>query len=102
MSNIADAGWLGLRKTLAMAIPLLQAPRDNPHATLLTLFLNAVEEATTDKDRMNSMRHDSVSTRRLLHYLPLSGVPESEYDPHFLRFSYARDLVSDPRPIFKR
>ncbi|KAL8672315.1 MAG: hypothetical protein Q9224_007585, partial [Gallowayella concinna] len=45
VSNIADEAYLGLRKTLATFVPLLKKQSINPHATLLTLFLNACEIA---------------------------------------------------------
>lgn len=43
-SNIADGGYLGTAATLAFLGPSLK-PRDiNPHATLIALYMNAVEE----------------------------------------------------------
>ena len=42
--NIADGGYLGTAATLAFLGPSLK-PRDiNPHATLIALYMNAVEE----------------------------------------------------------
>ena len=40
--NISDAGYMGIRATISSLAPLLQPRRVNPHATLITLFLNAV------------------------------------------------------------
>jgi hypothetical protein len=43
-SNLADGGYLGTAQTLAFLGPSLK-PRDiNPHATLIALYMNAVEE----------------------------------------------------------
>ncbi|KEY75023.1 hypothetical protein S7711_01362 [Stachybotrys chartarum IBT 7711] len=102
VSNVADAGWLGIRGTLASMIPLLQDTLDNPHATLITLFMNAVDETLTDEDRRSVMTLNSMSTRRLLRYLPPNGAPPSQYDPRIIKFNLARDLVTTYDNIFDR
>ncbi|KAI0131304.1 hypothetical protein F4814DRAFT_164862 [Daldinia grandis] len=43
-SNISDVCWLGTRDTLRCLSPLLRPPAENPHATLITVYLNAVME----------------------------------------------------------
>ena len=45
VSNISDGHYLGIGKTLEIFGPLLRSPSANPHATLITGFLNAVPEA---------------------------------------------------------
>jgi hypothetical protein len=62
VSNLSDLYYLGVDKTVSCLGPLLQRPSDNPHATLLTLFMGAVGEAerlrapsstdTTKKDEL--------------------------------------------------
>jgi len=42
VANICDAGYIGIRNTLSLLTPLLQLPCRNPHAILVTLFINAV------------------------------------------------------------
>ncbi|KAL4811860.1 hypothetical protein BDW67DRAFT_179221 [Aspergillus spinulosporus] len=101
-SNISDSGWLGIHRTLTCMIPLLQSPRENPHATLITLFMNAVEETMTDEERVREVSPDSVSSRRLLRYLPPKRPTISRYDPELLRFDMARDLVMYYNAIFDR
>ena len=44
VANICDVGYIGIRHTLSLLAPLLQSPRRNPHATFVTLFINAVQE----------------------------------------------------------
>ncbi|KAK1055362.1 hypothetical protein LTR12_013176 [Friedmanniomyces endolithicus] len=44
VSNIVDGAYLGIEKTLGLLGPLLQPPSVNPHAAMLTLFMNAVPE----------------------------------------------------------
>ena len=50
-------------------IPLLQPPTENPHATLITLFMNAVAEVSTVQDQIHDMTSNSQTTKRLLKYL---------------------------------
>jgi len=45
VSNITDRGWVGLPDTLSSLGRLLKSRTENPHATLLTLFLNYHAEA---------------------------------------------------------
>lgn len=102
VSNISDSGWLGIHRTLAYMIPLLQNKVDNPHATLITLFMNAVDETMTDEDRIQDMTQNSTSSRRLLQYLPPSGSLVSKYDPKLIKFNMGRDLVTEYDYVFNR
>lgn len=102
VSNISDYGWVGIHRTLAYTIPLLQSTVDNPHATLITLFMNAVDETMTDEDRIRDMTPNSASSRRLLQYLPPSGSLVSEYDPKLVKFNMGRDLVTKYDSVFNR
>ncbi|KAH6605282.1 hypothetical protein Trco_006989, partial [Trichoderma cornu-damae] len=85
VSNIADAGYLGIHRTLAPMVPLLQTPLVNKHATLITLFMNAIIETMTEKDK----KPNGQAVRRLLQYLPQRRVPISAYDPDELKLSFA-------------
>jgi hypothetical protein len=66
VSNISDAGYLGIHKTVGIMSPLLRSPSVNSHATLITLFMNLVDENLTNQDRMAEARVGSPSTKRLL------------------------------------
>lgn len=44
VSNISDAFYLGIAQTLGCLAGMLQVPKKNPHATLITSFMNAVPE----------------------------------------------------------
>jgi hypothetical protein len=66
VSNIADAGYLGIRGTLAALTPLLEPPERNPKATLITLFLNAVMEIAKAGDEKDSIKNMKL----LMDYLP--------------------------------
>jgi hypothetical protein len=82
--------------------PLLQAPHINPHATLITLFMNAVDENMTQQDQMADATMHSPSTKRLLKFIPPNHPPTSRYDPDIIKFTYARDFVRTYDSIFDR
>jgi hypothetical protein len=102
VSNIADAGYLGIRRTICLMVPLLQGPLINPHATLITLFMNAVDEKITEHDRTAEMTQHSPTTKRLLKYLPPKGMPTNPFDPKPIKFSLARESVATYDHIFHR
>ena len=84
-------------------VPLLQEPLINPHATLITLLMNVVDENITDQDRMADAAQHSPTSKRLLKYLPLKGLaPTNLYDPRIVKLSFARDLVATYDHIFDR
>ena len=83
-------------------VPMLQTPLVNKHATLVTLFMNAVDETMTDDDKMSDLNTNNSATKRLVQYLPPKGAPTSTYAPEIIKFSFARDLVSTYYHIFDR
>lgn len=84
-------------------VPLLQSPSINPHATLITLFMNAVDETRTQQDQMNDMGPHTQTTKRLLKYLPPKGISTINIsDPELIKFSFARDSVANHDNIFDR
>ncbi|KAK2757688.1 hypothetical protein FQN54_004657 [Arachnomyces sp. PD_36] len=102
VSNISDAGWLGIHLTLGLMVPLLQAPLQNPHATLVTLFMNAVEETLTEEDKIRDMHRDSSVSKRLREYLPLKRMPTSPYDPAMVKLLVGIELVKNYDHIIDR
>jgi hypothetical protein len=84
-------------------VPLLQGPIINPHATLITLFMNAVDENITDQDRVAEMTPHSPTTKRLLKYLPPKIIlATSTFHPEIIKFSYAQDTIATYDHIFDR
>ncbi|KAJ5948566.1 hypothetical protein N7454_001873 [Penicillium verhagenii] len=102
VSNISDSAWLGIHRTVALMIPLLQSPLKNPHATLITLFMNAIDETLTDQDKMREITENSQATKRLMRYLPPNRALSSRYDPALIKFNFSRDLVSSYDDVFNR
>ncbi|KAK1490750.1 hypothetical protein CCUS01_14345 [Colletotrichum cuscutae] len=74
VSNISDAGYLGIYRTLDLMIPLLQSPLVNPHATLITLFMNAVDENATEIERLTDMKADGLVMKRIYNVVELFAV----------------------------
>lgn len=50
VSNITDRNYLGTHQTLTLLSPLLQSPTKNPHATLISLYLNGLIEIINSGD----------------------------------------------------
>ncbi|KFY06659.1 hypothetical protein V492_07863 [Pseudogymnoascus sp. VKM F-4246] len=104
VSNISDGGYLGIHHTVHLMAPLLQSPLVNPHATLITLFMNAVEEKMTSADQVASMTPHSPETKRVIKYLPPTnnGMSMGRYSTYIIKVLAARDLVATYDHIFKR
>ena len=80
-----------------MSWPSLDAPADNPHSTLISAFLNAVDE--TERllaDAAMQMR----DMARALPFLSCSGTPKSRYDPTVVLSTAAKDLMRDADHYF--
>lgn len=98
MANICDAGYIGIRKTISNLAMLLRPLEINPHATLLTLFLNAIVEILGSRSEANRM--PKLDT--LMAYLPRPEI-QSCLSPHsadMMRLWDARSLVIDVRELF--
>lgn len=82
--------------------PLLQAPLINPHATLITLFMNVVDENMTRQDQMARMTH-GPTTKRLWKYLPPpKGMSLSPNGPEVIKSAFALESVATYDHIFDR
>ncbi|KEY73762.1 hypothetical protein S7711_03071 [Stachybotrys chartarum IBT 7711] len=103
VSNISDTGYVGIHTTLALAMPCLQPVETNPHATLITLFMNSIEEFMTDEDHKRLALAGDPSAERVLKYLyPPPNLLLSRYDPFTFRFMFGKDLVAPFDHIFAR
>ncbi|KAJ0336226.1 hypothetical protein KNSL1_013354 [Colletotrichum chrysophilum] len=102
VSNISDAGYLGIHHTLNLMIPLLQSPLVDPHGTLITLFMNAVDENATEMERLTDMKADGMVMKRIHKYLSPSGRPLNYYDTTIFKIMAARDCVPTYDHVFDR
>ncbi|SPJ78857.1 uncharacterized protein FTOL_07248 [Fusarium torulosum] len=73
-SNITDSYYLGIDNTIITLAPLLREIQANPHATLITLFMNAVHELMARGIHLPNPALDNGVTQRL-HNFFLSGRP---------------------------
>lgn len=85
-------------------VPLLQEPHINPHATLITLFMNVVDENMTTEDQRADITPHSLTTKRLHKYLPRTnrGMTTNTYGPEIIKISFARDIVKSYDNIINR
>jgi hypothetical protein len=79
---------------LGLMMPLLQTPHENPHATLITLFMNAVDETLSEGDIRRDLTAHSQTTKRVFKYMPKTGKPYSLYNPMVIKFNLGRELVT--------
>ncbi|KAM0234889.1 hypothetical protein ACHAPO_006253 [Fusarium lateritium] len=102
VSNISDTGYIGIHKTAEIMSPLLETPSTNPHATLITLFMNIVDENVSEDEQKDDASVGSPTSKCLLQFLPLTRPRMGKYDPDLIKLVHARDHVRDFDYIFRR
>ncbi|KAJ0168197.1 hypothetical protein CTA2_8707 [Colletotrichum tanaceti] len=102
VSNISDACYLGTHRTLHDMVPLLQSPAVNPHATLITLSMNVVEENLTILERYAGLVADGPTWRQIQRYMPLPRRELDPNDPVVCKILAAQDCVTDYDVVFSR
>ncbi|KNG52716.1 mynd finger family protein [Stemphylium lycopersici] len=74
VSNICDRGYVGVDRTLQTFSPMLKSRTENPHATLLMLFLNAVREEesflSSDSKTKTAPAPDARRVQNIKKFLP--------------------------------
>lgn len=93
----------GIGRTLQLMMPLLKQPSDNPHATLITLFMGAVGRTINDSDREREIGPQSEGWKHLRQYMP-------DFKRHVLTLSHpecgrlnaAIQLVANHDIVFDR
>lgn len=100
MANISDEGYVGTRESLNMLTPFLRTPQQNPHATILTLYLNAVMEVV----KMGDEKEAAPDVRLLTQYLPNFRLfpPPLVNGAEMCRLWDARALTLDVEKFFKK
>ena len=97
VSNVADTSYLGPEIVLSTFGPMLKTTKDNPHATLITRFMNATRSAEQDLGdlyRRKAAKKGIKKTRKLLPACPVP-VEAEKYDPQLLRLSAAASMYKD-------
>ncbi|KAF5669175.1 hypothetical protein FCIRC_9338 [Fusarium circinatum] len=98
-SNISDWHFLGVHRTVELLAPLLRAPSVNPHATLITLFMNMVLEYSTEEDAFEGAK---ALSGRVVKYLPPPRVTGRGIEPFTVMGTYALGRVQKYDDIFER
>lgn len=115
VSNICDRGYVGPAVTLATFSSMLKAKSENPKATLLMLFLNAVrEEESESRDSLDptAMAHRGRQIKRYLDIkqpiidaaMGKGGMSAMQYmtSPDFTLVTDSLNLCGDFDAYFKR
>ncbi|KAF5653986.1 SET and MYND domain protein [Fusarium sp. NRRL 25303] len=105
LSNISDKSYVGINMTVAVMAPLLRSPTVNPHATLITRFMDAIQENMTGEDRVGptpgSDKHEEM-VALLDGYFPETALPTTTWDAIIVKFVLATDLVRTYDHIFDK
>lgn len=99
-------GYLGTRDTLSLLTPLMQSQQRNPHATLITLYINAVMEMV----KQQPGKEQAPDMKFLSNYLAFDKMsllfmkdPDTwMHNAEMLRIWDARNLPLDANKYFKR
>ncbi|OBS28259.1 hypothetical protein FPOA_02200 [Fusarium poae] len=102
VSNISDGAYLGINTTVSILSPVLEPPSVNPHATLITLFMNLVDENVTREEQIADVDAESPSSKCLSQFLPLTTLRIGHYDPGVTKLVHARDHARDFDYVFER
>ncbi|KAK8038412.1 hypothetical protein PG994_015179, partial [Apiospora phragmitis] len=97
-ANIADGGYLGPARTVCLLGNLLRPPWCNPHATLITLFMNAISEVTTAADEQAEAAKELRLAMKYLHPTPIPSM----YDADMLRVAANKESLRDFDKYFDR
>ncbi|KAF9877002.1 hypothetical protein CkaCkLH20_05268 [Colletotrichum karsti] len=98
---LADEGYLGIHRTLDAMVPLLDPPAVNPHATLITLFMNVVDENLTLEEKKADAKNSQTRTR-LFKYLGFPSTPPRPNDPIIMKINVALNCVVAHDETFDR
>nr|RBQ98979.1 hypothetical protein FVER53263_03286 [Fusarium verticillioides] len=101
VSNLSDKAYMGINLTVAVMAPLLRSSTANPHATLITRFMNAIQENMTSEDRLGMDKLDEV-VEALEGYLPEPSLPTTTWDLVVIKYIHASDLVRTFDHVFDK
>ncbi|KAI1779819.1 hypothetical protein F4818DRAFT_154522 [Hypoxylon cercidicola] len=98
VSNISDTGYLGMPGTIGYIGHLLKQPDENPNATLVALFLNAVDEIFDDNEKLKVLESEMKQVWSYMQPQPPRGL----YDANMLIGDIALEQVRDADKYFDR
>ncbi len=86
---------MGVERTVAFMSPLLQNPKDNPSATLITMFMNAVPAMVHTMEDPQETKTAMLRAIQLNCDNPRSLAMRSTYDPKRVNIRSAADMFRD-------
>ena len=100
VANIVDMPYLGLKKTLQTCGSLLKQPAENPHATLIALFMNAIHFAEKDLGDDYIKKSFQSASKKIMNFsqAKLSRMKKSAAAVLLLQ---AKDIFHDLDHLFK-
>ena len=100
-SNLADDHHKGLDAVLKIFSPLLKSSSQNPYATLVTGFTNAVNVAETDLGNDYSKISMAEEMNKVMKFVPARGAFGDWSNPTWLRIIEQKDIFRDFDYLFE-
>ena len=100
VSNIVDMPYLGLEVTLQTCGPLLRTAVENPHATLIALFMNAIHHAEKDLGDGYIENSFRLAMKKVVQFLPVKEAPINGTSVAMVRMMLAKDIFRDLDHLF--
>ncbi|CAA7262883.1 unnamed protein product [Cyclocybe aegerita] len=103
VSNTSDICYIGIEGTLSILGDLLKPCKQNPHATLITLFLNYVMEASIPVEtQRRTMRQNMKTIVSLLNADGEVGPPKNECDTATMKSITWQRYIEDRQNQWKK
>ena len=100
VANIVDLPYLGLDLTLQTLGPLLRTAAENPHATLIALFMNAIYHAEKDLGDNYIKNSLPLAMKKVVQFLPMKEIPINRTSAAMVRMGLAKDSFRDFDHLF--
>lgn len=100
VSDLAGQAHLGLSPTLQTFAPMLKPRKENPHATLIALFADAIGAAERSLGLGYVEKTAPTVFRRTARFMALPVPAYQPRHPHYVRFMRAKDAFRDFERLF--
>lgn len=100
VANIVDVGYLGLQKTLQTCGCLLKTSAENPHATLIALFMNATHLAEMNLGDAYSKKSLASAMKTIVKFAPPKVSRSSRSTAAIVRTMAAKEIFRDLDHLF--
>lgn len=100
VANIVEMPYLGLQKTLQPCGTLLKTAAENPHATLIGLFMNAVHYAEKDLGQEYIVKSLTSAFGKVMKFVPVQPSDRQKNGAAAVRNVEAKDIFRDFDHLF--